>query len=139
MQENTLKQKLEQGKAVFGVMITFPSAPMIEMLGYLGFDWVLIDNEHGSITVENSEDLVRAAEFTGIAPIIRPVSNKPEIIAQFLEPGRLGCAGAPCEHRRRGMGGGGRSQILPRRPPGNLQPQPPRGLRFFRHYRRLCG
>ena len=90
MLENTLKQKLEQGKAVFGVMITFPSAPVIEMLGYLGFDWVLIDNEHGSITVENSEDLVRAAEFTSIAPIIRPVSNKPEIIAPFLDRGAWG-------------------------------------------------
>ena len=90
MQENTLKQKLNQGKAVFGVMITFPSAPVIEMLGYLGFDWVLIDNEHGSINVENSEDLVRAAEFTGIAPIIRPVSNKPEIIAPFLDRGAWG-------------------------------------------------
>ena len=44
------------------MMITFPSAPVVEMLGHLGFDWVLIDNEHGSITVENSEDLIRAAE-----------------------------------------------------------------------------
>ena len=62
MKENTLKQKLESRQAVFGVMITFPSAPVVEMLGHLGFDWVLIDNEHGSITVENSEDLIRAAE-----------------------------------------------------------------------------
>ena len=55
MRENTLKQKLQAGKAAFGVMITFPSAPVVEMLGNLGFDWVLIDNEHGSITVDNSE------------------------------------------------------------------------------------
>ena len=58
MRENTLKQKLQAGKAVFGVMITFPSSPVVEMLGQLGFDWVLLDNEHGSITVENSEDLI---------------------------------------------------------------------------------
>jgi 2-keto-3-deoxy-L-rhamnonate aldolase RhmA len=62
MRENTLKKKLGSGQAVFGVMITFPSAPVVEMLGHLGFDWVLIDNEHGSITVENSEDMIRAAE-----------------------------------------------------------------------------
>ena len=43
MRQNTLKQKLEAGHAVFGVMITFPSPPVVEMLGYLGFDWVLID------------------------------------------------------------------------------------------------
>ena len=90
MRENTLKQKLESRQAVFGVMITFPSAPVVEMLGHLGYDWVLIDNEHGSITVENSEDLVRAAELTGIAPIVRPVANKPEIIAPFMDRGAWG-------------------------------------------------
>ena len=90
MRENTLKQKLEAGKAVFGVMITFPSPPVVEMLGYLGFDWILIDNEHGTITVENSEDLIRAGEISGIAPIVRPVSNKPEIIAPFLDRGAWG-------------------------------------------------
>ena len=90
MRENTLKQKLGAGQAVFGVMITFPSPQVVEMLGYLGFDWVLIDNEHGSITVENSEELVRASELTGIAPIVRPVSNRPEIIAPFLDRGAWG-------------------------------------------------
>ena len=90
MRENTMKQKLEAGKAVFGVMITFPSPPVVEMLGYLGFDWILIDNEHGTITVENSEDLIRAGEISGLAPIVRPVSNKPEIIAPFLDRGAWG-------------------------------------------------
>ena len=90
MRENLLKSKLNAGKAVFGVMITFPSPQVVEMLGYLGFDWVLIDNEHGSITVESCEDLVRAAELTHIAPIVRPVANKPEIIAPFLDRGAWG-------------------------------------------------
>jgi 4-hydroxy-2-oxoheptanedioate aldolase len=90
MRENTLKTKLESGIAVFGVMITFPSSPVVEMMGCLGFDWVLLDNEHGSITVENSEDLIRAAELSGIAPIVRPVGNKPEIIAPFLDRGAWG-------------------------------------------------
>ncbi|HJN87758.1 MAG: aldolase/citrate lyase family protein [Dehalococcoidia bacterium] len=90
MRDNTLKTKLESGNAVFGVMITFPSPPVVEMMGYLGFDWVLIDNEHGSITVDNSEDLIRAAELSGIAPIVRPVGNKPEIIAPFLDRGSWG-------------------------------------------------
>ena len=90
MRGNTLKQKLGAGQAAFGVMITFPSAPVVEMLGTLGFDWVLIDNEHGSITVENSEDLIRAAELSNIAPIVRPVANRPEIIAPFLDRGAWG-------------------------------------------------
>ena len=90
MRENTLKQKLAAGKAVFGVMLTFPSPQVVEMLGGLGFDWVLIDNEHGTVTIENSEDLIRAAELSGVAPIVRPVSNKPEIIAPFMDRGAWG-------------------------------------------------
>ena len=90
MRDNTLKQKLVAGKAVFGVMITFPSPPVVEMLGQLGFDWVLLDNEHGSITVENAEDLIRAAEISNLAPIVRPVANRPEIIAPFLDRGAWG-------------------------------------------------
>ena len=90
MRPNTMKQKLQAGQPVFGSMITFPSAPVVEMLGFLGYDWVLIDNEHGSITVDLAEDMIRAAEFAGTAPIVRPVGNRPEIIAPFLDRGAWG-------------------------------------------------
>ena len=90
MATNSLKRKLRAGKPAFGCMITFPSAPIVEMLGYMGYDWVLIDNEHGSITVDTSEDMIRAAELTGVAPIVRPVTNRPEVIAPFLDRGAWG-------------------------------------------------
>src|SRR3954470_7961509 len=90
MRENTLKRQLYTGKPAFGVMCTFPSPPAVEMLGYLGFDWVLLDNEHGSITVDSAEACIAAAELTGMAPIVRPVANKPEIIAPFLDRGAWG-------------------------------------------------
>ena len=90
MRENTLKQQLYAGKAAFGVMCTFPSPPVVEMLGYLGFDWILLDNEHGSITVDTAEVCITAAELSGMAPIVRPVGKKPEIIAPFLDRGAWG-------------------------------------------------
>lgn len=90
MRENTLKQRLYAGKAAFGVMCTFPSPPVVEMLGYLGFDWILLDNEHGSITVDSAESNIAAAELTGMAPIVRPVGIKPELITPFLDRGAWG-------------------------------------------------
>jgi 4-hydroxy-2-oxoheptanedioate aldolase len=90
MRENTLKQRLYAGKAAFGVMCTFPSPAVVEMLGHLGFDWILLDNEHGSITVDTAEACIAAAELSGMAPIVRPVGNKPEIIAPFLDRGAWG-------------------------------------------------
>jgi len=71
-------------------MCTFPSPPVVEMLGLLGFDWILLDNEHGSITVDTAEGCIASAELTGMAPIVRPVGNKPEIIAPFLDRGAWG-------------------------------------------------
>ena len=65
MRENTLKQRLQAGNAAFGVMITFPSPPVMEMLGHLGFDWVLLDNEHGTINVENSPRYAPASRGSG--------------------------------------------------------------------------
>src|SRR5216117_543503 len=115
MRENTLKQQLYAGKAAFGVMCTFPSPPVVEMLGYLGFDWILLDNEHGSITVDTAEACIAAAELTGMARIVRPVGNRPEIIA-LPGPGRLGRTGSSRQHsgrspRRRRCG-----EVRPGRP-----------------------
>src|SRR5215510_8344908 len=90
MRENTLKRRLYEGKAAFGVMCTFPAPPVIEMLGCLGFDWILLDNEHGSITVDTAEACIAAAELTGMAPMVRPVGNRPEVIAPFLDRGAWG-------------------------------------------------
>src|SRR5438046_6771318 len=90
MRENTLKQRLYAGKPAFGVMCTFPSPPVVEMLGHLGFDWILLDNEHGSITVDTAEACIAAAELAGMPPIVRPVGNRPEIIAPFLDRGAWG-------------------------------------------------
>src|SRR5438128_6958546 len=71
-------------------MCTCPAPPVAEMLGYLGFDWILLDNEHGSITVDTAEACIAAAALSGMAPIVRPVGNKPEIIAPFLDRGAWG-------------------------------------------------
>ena len=40
MRENTLKQRLNDGKPAFGVMCTFLAPAVVEMLGHLGFDWI---------------------------------------------------------------------------------------------------
>ena len=52
---NPIKDKIARGKPAIGVSIMFPSAQLVEMAGRLGYDWVLIDCEHGSISVEQAE------------------------------------------------------------------------------------
>ena len=84
----------------FGVMCTFPSPPVVEMLGHLGFDWILLDNEHGSITVDSAEACIAAAELNGMAPIVRPGRQQTGDHRTVSGPRRLGHPGAPRQHRR---------------------------------------
>lgn len=67
-----------------------PSPQIVEMLGRLGFDWVLIDCEHGTISRESVVTMTMAAEVSGITPIARPSSNSAEAILRVLECGVLG-------------------------------------------------
>src|SRR5262245_49388717 len=68
---------------------TLPSPPVVEILGYLWFDWILVDNEHGSITVDTAEGCI-AVELSNMASIVPPVGNRPETIAPFLDRGTRG-------------------------------------------------
>ena len=61
MRPNAMKAKLAAGKPVFGMSVMIPSPQLVEMAGGLGFDWVLIDCEHGTITPETVELMIMAA------------------------------------------------------------------------------
>ncbi|KAB2850371.1 MAG: 2-dehydro-3-deoxyglucarate aldolase [Hyphomicrobiaceae bacterium] len=68
----------------------FPSPQIVEMIGAAGFDWVLLDCEHGSIGLESLEIMCMAAEAAGITPIARPRSSDPTEIAAVLDRGAAG-------------------------------------------------
>ncbi len=90
MQENRMKSLIKSGKPAFGVSVQFPSADIVEMIAELGFDWVMLDAEHGSITPDNIGPLVMAAELHGITPIVRPEKNDPAVISKYLDRGVMG-------------------------------------------------
>nr|WP_250515025.1 aldolase/citrate lyase family protein [Caballeronia sp. INDeC2] len=54
-----------------GVFNALPSPAIIEMCGYAGFDFVIIDNEHGSADYGTTEHMLRAARASGITPVVR--------------------------------------------------------------------
>ncbi len=90
MKKNRMKSKLLAGEPAFGVSVMFPSPQVVEMLGKLGFDWVLIDCEHGSTSPESVEMMALAAEATGMTPIARPWTNSPEAILRVMDRGAMG-------------------------------------------------
>jgi 4-hydroxy-2-oxoheptanedioate aldolase len=90
MKPNRMKEKLCAGAPAFGVSVMIPSPQLVEMLGAFGFDWVLLDCEHGTLTLESVELMAMAAEAAGMTAIARPVSNSPVHILQVLDRGVAG-------------------------------------------------
>ena len=90
MNKNAMKAKLLASEPAFGISMMIPSPQIVEMVAGVGFDWILIDCEHGSINPETVEALALAADACGITPIARPRSNKPEDILQVMDRGVMG-------------------------------------------------
>ncbi len=90
MKSNRMKEKLRAGEPVFGVSVMIPSPQIVEMIGAAGFDWVLLDCEHGTLTLESVELMAMAAEACGISAIARPATRSPEHILQVLDRGVMG-------------------------------------------------
>ena len=85
-----MKAKLAAGEPVFGASVMIPSPQIVEMLGAFGFDWVLLDCEHGTLTLESVELMAMAAEASGITAIARPTTKSAEHILQVLDRGVMG-------------------------------------------------
>ncbi len=90
MRENALKQKLQRGEAVIGPFMNCSYPAFIEIVGLAGFDFAIIDMEHGPLSVETAEDLCRAAQGVGLAPIVRVRKNDAPQIQRALDIGSAG-------------------------------------------------
>ena len=64
--DNRLKQKLTNGEGVFGLIAPNSDPILAETVGLLGFDYFMIDGEHGPITVNEVENFCRACEIRNI-------------------------------------------------------------------------
>ena len=88
--QTSIKDKIHRGEVALGVSLMFSSPQLVEMLAYAGFDWVLIDCEHGSIGPADVEVMAMAADAAGIAAIARPRSNAAADIQSVLDRGVSG-------------------------------------------------
>ena len=90
MRTNTTKAKLNHGEVAFGAIITRYAPDMVEIFGALGYDFVMIDCEHGPADLDQVEHMVRAAESFGITPIARIPDHHPQTVLRYLDRGLQG-------------------------------------------------
>lgn len=82
--DDRLPGMLRSGRRLRGVFNSLPSPAIVEMCGYAGFDFVIIDNEHGSAGFETTENMLRAARASGIVPVVRCLRHD---LARVLDMG----------------------------------------------------
>ncbi len=87
MKTNQLKESLLEGKAVFGPFCKINDATMVEIAALSGFNFVILDMEHGPYSIESIQILIRAAEARGITPVVRVTENSEALIMRTLDVG----------------------------------------------------
>jgi len=86
--ENTLKKSLQAGQLQHGIWLTSGAPILAELGGNAGFDWCLIDGEHGPNTVSDMLPQLQALAATGTPAVVRVANAEAWIIKQVLD---IGC------------------------------------------------
>jgi 4-hydroxy-2-oxoheptanedioate aldolase len=88
-----LKERLRQGETIIGCWLNLGNSITAEIVGSAGFDWVLVDLEHGSGTEKDLLYQLQAIESTAASPIVRVESYRRQRIQRALD---FGAAGIMC-------------------------------------------
>lgn len=85
-----MRERLAAGKVVAGPIINFTSPWLVDICAALGFDFVIVDCEHGPMSPSEVEPMLRAAEAGGISALVRVPANESSQILRFLDVGAAG-------------------------------------------------
>jgi 4-hydroxy-2-oxoheptanedioate aldolase len=85
-----LKKRIKQGETLNGCWLNLGSSVTAEIVGLAGFDWVLIDIEHGAGGEKEVLFQLQALEHTPSAPIVRVESADRQRIHRVLDMGAEG-------------------------------------------------
>jgi 4-hydroxy-2-oxoheptanedioate aldolase len=85
-----LKQRLKNGETLHGCWLNLGSSLTAEIVGLAGFDWVLIDLEHGAGTEKEVLAQLQALESTPAGALVRVESSESQRIHRVLDMGAEG-------------------------------------------------
>lgn len=87
---NSIKDRLKAHETVFGTFYKLNSAIATEMIGWAGFDFIVIDGEHSAIGYESAENIIRTAENVDLSTVVRIPCAAEEHIFHALDSGASG-------------------------------------------------
>lgn len=92
---NKLKTAIDEKGCALGTFLGVANPSIVEILGYTGLDFVVIDTEHGPYDTMPVGDLIRAADSKGMAPVVRVADVTHKEIQRAVDNGAEGII-IPC-------------------------------------------
>jgi 2-dehydro-3-deoxyglucarate aldolase len=87
---NPVKEKLRSRQLTFGAWITIPHPAVAEVMALSGFDFLVIDIEHGAINIESVQGLIQAMAATAVTPLVRLPGSRSVFANAILDIGPCG-------------------------------------------------
>lgn len=85
-----LKTRLVSGEPLLGVLLRLGNEELVEMVAVSGFDFVLLDAEHGPADVTELRRHLVLAETHGVAVLVRVGGAEPALVLRVLDAGAEG-------------------------------------------------
>ena len=85
-----VKNKIINNKLTVGSWITIGNPTVAEILSNAGYDWLVIDLEHTTISLDQAGDLIRIIDLSGSVPLVRLTSNDENQIKRVMDAGAQG-------------------------------------------------
>ena len=85
--ENALKKRLADGRPALGCWLDMASPIAAEIVGLAGYDFVIIDHEHGPGTLADGLALLQALSATPATALMRVPANDPVYVKRALDLG----------------------------------------------------
>jgi 4-hydroxy-2-oxoheptanedioate aldolase len=90
MRPNTVKEKWARGEVAIGGWCSINSSFSAEVMAHQGFDWLVVDTQHGAADYAMAFTMLQAISNTPTMPFARVPWNEPSIIMKFLDAGAYG-------------------------------------------------
>ncbi len=88
---NAAKARLRKGELALGIGVRLVrNVDIIKVMKAAGFDWLFLDLEHGSMSIETACEIATASQDSGIAPIVRVPYGELTMATRVLDGGALG-------------------------------------------------
>jgi len=89
-QQQGFRDRFLGGDTLYGTFLKVPTTMPAEILGSIGYDFVVVDEEHAPINRETTDRIVLACRAWGVAAIVRVQSADPANILSVLDCGADG-------------------------------------------------